>query len=112
MDVDEPMDPVDQTKQKKKKKRPGLKLKLPDDHKAPQLSESAGVGEETKASDSMGSSTYSQIHVSQAQIDLENDLDKFAPQVKGDTIVLTKKFVEPAATLDSNADVSMTSNSL
>jgi hypothetical protein len=39
-------------------------------------------------------------------------MNKFAPQVQGNTITLKKKFVDGAGTLESNADVSMTSNSL
>ena len=112
MEVDEPIqEPVQQEKPKKKKKKKiNLKLKINEDSN--HINELSGVGDEAKVVDSMSSSTYSQIHVSQEQIELQDQMDKFAPQVKGDTITLTKKFVEPNETMDSLADVSMTSNSL
>jgi len=110
MEVDQPM--TTDKKSKKRPKKPLLKLKLPEDHTTPNF-ETAGVTEETKAADSMQStSSYNPINVSEEQIDLQDEMNKFAPQVHGDTITLKKQFVEPSCTLDSNADVSMTSNSL
>ena len=99
-------------KPKKKKKKPFLKLDIPDDNNKP-IEEGAGVGEESKVGDSMQSnSSYQNIAVDKEQIDIEDDMDRFAPQVQGNTVTLKKKFAEPTGTLESNADFSMTSNSL
>jgi hypothetical protein len=71
------------------------------------------MGEETKAADSIISTgSYQHVIVDKEQIEIQDEMDKFAPQVHGNTITLKKKFAEPAGTLESNADVSMTSNSL
>ena len=112
MEAEEPIqNPVQQEKPKnKKKKKMNLKLKI--NEESNHINALSGVGDEAKIIDSMSSSTYSQIHVSQEQIELQDQMDKFAPQVKGDTITLTKTFVEPKETYDSMSDVSMTSNSL
>lgn len=89
-----------------------MKLNIPAESKQP-IEGTAGVGEETKVSDSMQStSSYQNIAVDKEQIDIQDEMNKFAPQVHGNTITLKKKFAEPAGTIESNADVSMTSNSL
>jgi hypothetical protein len=110
MEIDNP-EPVEE-KPKKKKKKFLAKLKIPEDHSNPTDS-GAGMGEETKAADSIISTgSYQHVIVDKEQIEIQDEMDKFAPQVHGNTITLKKKFAEPAGTLESNADVSMTSNSL
>jgi len=105
------MEPVDE-KPKKKKKRPMMKLKIPEQHTAPEEN-TVGVGEEAKIADSIQSTeSYQHVSIDKEQIDIQDEMDKFAPQVHGNTVNLKRELVEPTATVDTNADVSMTSNSL
>lgn len=88
-----------------------MKLKIPEQHTNPDSG--VGMGDETKAADSIQSTgSYQHITVNKDEIEIQDGLNAYAPQVHGNTITLKKKFAEPAGTLESTADVSMTSNSL
>ena len=70
-------------KAKKPKKKPGLKLKITEEHKAP-LDWGIGVGDESKAADSIQSnSSFQSILIDKEQIDILDEMNKFAPQVQG-----------------------------
>lgn len=89
MEVDPPL-PTDEKPKKKKKKFLG-KLKIPEDHSNPTESD-MGMGEETKAADSIQSTgSYQHVIVDREQIDIQDGLNKFAPQVRDNTITLKSK---------------------
>ena len=89
-----------------------MKLKIPDQHSDP-IDNGVGMGEENKIVDSIQSTgSYQHVSINKEQIDIQDEMNKFAPQVHNNVITLSKQFAEPVGTLESNADVSMTSNSL
>jgi hypothetical protein len=109
MEIDDPK-PV-QIKPKKKKK-PIMKLKIPEEHTTP-MDSGMGVNEEEKASDSIQSTgSYQHVNIDKEQIEIDEEMTKYAQQVHNDKFKLSKKFTDPAGTLESNGDASMTSNSL
>jgi hypothetical protein len=109
MEVDNP-DVQNEKPKKKKKMKPMMKLKIPDSQPT---DSGVGLTEEAKVGDSRSTgSSYHNVVVDKESIEIQDEMDKFAPQVHGNTVTFKKKFAEPAGTLESNADVSMTSNSL
>ncbi|CAI2365688.1 unnamed protein product [Moneuplotes crassus] len=111
METDQPMSAAQQPV-KKKKKRPMMKLKIPEQHTTPEENV-IGVGEEKKVADSIQSTdSYQHVVIDKEQIDIQDEMDKYAPTVHGNTFNLSRDFAEQSVPNTSTADVSMTSNSL
>lgn len=114
-----------------------MKLKIPEENNIPTDS-AMGVGEETKADDSIQSTrsnirkqfcnilakfwiilflklfclSYDRLDIDKEQIEIDEEMTKYAQQVHNDKITLSKKFTDPSGTLESSGDASMTSSSL
>lgn len=111
MEPDQPMSAAQQPV-KKKKKRPMMKLKIPEQHTTPEENV-IGVGEEKKVADSIQSTdAYQHVVIDKEQIDIQDEMNKYAPTVHGNTFNLSRDFAEQSVPNTSTADVSMTSNSL
>ena len=86
-----------------------MKLKIPESTNE-QIQNRIGMGEEAKAAESIQSTgSYQNIALEKEQIEIRDQMDKFAPQVLDNTVTLQKEFADPTGTLESNADVSMNS---